>query len=139
MSMAVACHRDPRVNLVGVALVSGAYFGLGSATNFGREDHEICLPKFPVRMMMMHGTGDEVMPYSGQNFRNQKALEHADDYWTSIDPTASAEPPFSRTYTADIARYVETRRPPWRWAGSAMPHSASSPSRAGITCGRGTQ
>jgi hypothetical protein len=32
---------------------------------------------------------------------------HADDYWTSIDPTASADPLFSRTYTADIARYVE--------------------------------
>jgi poly(3-hydroxybutyrate) depolymerase len=108
MSMALACHRHPRVNLVGVALVSGAYFGLESATNFGREDHEICLPEFPVRMMMVHGTGDQVMPYSGQNFLNPKALAHADDYWTSIDPTASAAPPSSRTYTADIARYVET-------------------------------
>jgi poly(3-hydroxybutyrate) depolymerase len=108
MSMALACHRDPRVNLVGVALVSGACFGLESATNFGREDHEICLPKFPVRMMIVHGTGDEVMPYLGQNFLNTKALAYASDYWTSIDPTASAAPPFSRTYTADIARYVET-------------------------------
>jgi poly(3-hydroxybutyrate) depolymerase len=108
MSMALACHRDSRVNLVGVALVSGAYFGLESATNFGREDHEICLPKFPVRMMIVHGTGDRVMPYSAQNFLNPKALAHADDYWTSIDPTASAAPPSSRTYTADIARYVET-------------------------------
>ncbi len=108
MSMALACHRDPRVKLVGVALVSGAYFGLESATNFGREDHEICLPKFPVPMMMVHGTGDGVMPYSGQNFLNTKALAHAEDYWTSIDPTASADPLFSRTYTADIARYVET-------------------------------
>jgi poly(3-hydroxybutyrate) depolymerase len=112
MSMALACHRDPRVNLVGVALVSGAYFGLASATNFGREDHEICLPEFPVRMMMMHGTGDQVMPYPGQNFLNPKALEHADDYWTSIDPTARLGAGwlsnFSRTYTADIARYVAT-------------------------------
>ena len=112
MSMALACHPDPRVNLVGVALVSGAYFGLESATNFGLEDHEICLPEFPVRMMMMHGTGDQVMPYSGQNFLNPKALAHADDYWTSIDPTARLGGGwllnFSRTYTADIARYVET-------------------------------
>ena len=108
MSMALACHRDPRVNLVGVALVSGAYFGLESATNFGREDHEICLPEFPVGMILVHGTGDQVMSYSGQNFLNPKALAHADDYWTSIDPTASAAPPSSRTYTADIARYVET-------------------------------
>ena len=110
MSMALACHRDPRVNLVGVALVSGAYFGLASTTNFGREDHEICLPEFPVRMMMVHGTGDQVMPYSGQNFLNPKALEHADEYWTSIDPTARLGVgcrQFSRTYTADIARYVE--------------------------------
>jgi hypothetical protein len=59
-------------------------------------------------MILVHGTGDQVMPYSGQNFLNPKALAHADDYWTSIDPTASAEPPSSRTYTADIARYVET-------------------------------
>jgi poly(3-hydroxybutyrate) depolymerase len=112
MSMALACHRDPRVNLVGVALVSGAYFGLASATNFGRDDHEICLPESPVRMMLMHGTGDEVMPYPGQNFLNPKALEHADDYWTSIDPTARLGSGwlvnYSRTYTADIARYVET-------------------------------
>src|SRR5262249_30680366 len=109
MSMALACNRDPRVNLVGVALVSGAYFGLESATNFGREDHQICLPESPVRMMMMHGTGDEVMPYPGQHFLNPKALEHADDYWTSIDPTAKLGPPrSSRTYTAGIARYVET-------------------------------
>jgi poly(3-hydroxybutyrate) depolymerase len=110
MSMALACHRDPRVNLVGVALVSGAYFGLESATNFGLEDHEICLPELPVRMMMMHGTGDQVMPYAGQNFLNQKALAHADDYWTSIDPTARLGSgwlrDYSRTYTADIARYV---------------------------------
>ena len=111
MSMALACHRDPRVNLVGVALVSGAYFGLESAINFGSEDHDICLPEFPVRMMMMHGTGDQVMPYSGQNFLNPKALAHANDYWTSIDPTARLGGgwlPISRTYTADIARYVET-------------------------------
>jgi hypothetical protein len=108
MSMALACHRDSRVNLVGVALVSGAYFGLESATSFGREDHEICLPRFPVRMMMVHGTGDQVMPYSGQNFLNPKALAHADDYWTSIDPTATAAPPYSQTYTADIAHYVKT-------------------------------
>jgi poly(3-hydroxybutyrate) depolymerase len=109
MAMALACHRDPRVNLVGVALVSGAYFGLGSATNFGLEDHEICLPESPIRMMVMHGTGDQVMPYPGQNFLNSKALEHAGDYWTSIDPTASVgPPPTSRTYTADIAGYVET-------------------------------
>jgi poly(3-hydroxybutyrate) depolymerase len=108
MAMALACHRDPRVNLVGVAVVSGAYFGLGSATNFGRKDHEICLPQFPVRMMMMHGTGDEVMPYAGQNFRNVKALASAADYWTSIDPTASLGPPRSNTYTAAIAGYVGT-------------------------------
>ncbi len=112
MSMALACHRDPRVKLVGVALVSGAYFGLGSATNFGLQDHEICLPESPVRMMMIHGTGDQVMPYGGQNFLNTKALEHADDYWKSIDLTARLGTGwlanFSRTYTADIARYVQT-------------------------------
>lgn len=146
MSMALACHRDPRVKLVGMALVSGAYFGLESATNFGLQDHEICLPESPVRMMMIHGTGDQVMHYTGQNFLNTKALEHADDYWKSIDPTARLGTGwlsnFSRTYTADIARYVQTlssrvsiarrstkdlsdRRPPWRWAGRATPHFKS--------------
>jgi poly(3-hydroxybutyrate) depolymerase len=105
MSMALACNRDRRVNLAGVALVSGAYFGLESATNFGRNDHEICLPEFPVPMIVMHGTADEVMRYAGQNFRNAKALEHATDYWTSIDPTAGGGS--SSTYTAGIAPYVE--------------------------------
>jgi poly(3-hydroxybutyrate) depolymerase len=156
MSMALTCHRDPRVNLLGVALVSGAYFGLDSATNFGREDHEICLPEFPVRMIMMHGTGDQVMPYLGQNFLNPTALAHADDHWTSIDPTASVAPPSSRTYTANIAPYVETlssqvfhcagfdERPlgsasTLAVGGSALPHSKSLRSRVGIMCGRGTQ
>jgi hypothetical protein len=108
-------------------------------------------------MMVVHGTGDQVMPYAGQNFLNPKALEHADDYWTSIDPTASVGPlPTSRTYTADIARYVERLssrvfhcagfdetpfgwRPLWRWAGGATPVSTSLQSGVGITCGRGTQ
>jgi poly(3-hydroxybutyrate) depolymerase len=112
MAMALACHPDPHVNLIGVALVSGAYFGLGSATNFGLQDHEICLPESPVRMVIMHGTGDQVMPYPGQNFLNTKALAHATDYWTSIDPTARLGSgwlrDFSQTYTADIRPYVET-------------------------------
>jgi poly(3-hydroxybutyrate) depolymerase len=112
MAMALACHPDPGVNLIGVALVSGAYFGLASATNFGLQDHEICLPESPIRMMMMHGTGDEVMPYAGQNFLNEKALARATDYWTSIDPTARLGVgwlrDFSRTYTADIVQYVDT-------------------------------
>jgi poly(3-hydroxybutyrate) depolymerase len=136
MSMALACHRDPRVNLVGVALVSGAYFGLESATNFGREDHEICLPKFPVRMMMVHGTGDGVMPYAGHNFLNTKALMYAKEYWTSIDPTASLDPLFSQTYTADIARYVESlSRRVFRCLGfDERPFGSATTSAVGREC-----
>src|ERR1700761_312679 len=134
MAMALACHRDPRVNLAGVALVSGAYFGLSSATNFGRADHQICLPDAPIRMMIMHGTSDQVMPYSGENFLNPKALRHADEYWTTIDPAAGGAS--SETFTADIARYVATMSSQaFHCTGfDARPLGASSTLAEGIKC-----
>lgn len=104
MAMALACQRPAGLDLAGVALISGAYFGVGAATNFGRDGHAICLPRTPVPTLLMHGTADRVMPYPGQNFVNPKALKGAADYWRSIDPDVTEGS--SRTYTADVAAYV---------------------------------
>lgn len=104
MAMALACNRPPGLPLAGVALVSGAYFGLHAATNFAPTSHAICLPAAPVPMLIIHGTGDRVMPYRGQTFRNPKALSGASDYWAAIDP--SVDDHTSQTFTADIERYI---------------------------------
>lgn len=105
MAMALACNRPPGLPLRGVALVSGAYFGLQAETNFGATGRAICLPAAPLPMLIIHGTGDRVMPYRGQNFRNPKALKGAHDHWASIDPGVNDRT--SQTFTADILRYVE--------------------------------
>lgn len=106
MAMNLACHPQTGLTLTGVALVSGAYFGLDALTNFSAADHAICLPGAAVPTILMHGTNDRVMPYRGQNFLNAKAVRRAADYWLSIDPTVT--PTHSNTFTADIPRYVES-------------------------------
>jgi poly(3-hydroxybutyrate) depolymerase len=63
------------------------------------------VPKHPIAMMMIHGTKDQVMPYNGQNFINPKAIEHAQDYWITKDPTVASGK--SNTYTANIESYSE--------------------------------
>jgi poly(3-hydroxybutyrate) depolymerase len=106
MTMYWACNvASSNVNLKAVVMVSGAYFGLTSVDNIGRNDSSICVPKDPIPMLMMHGTKDQVMPYNGQNFINPKAIAGAKDYWITKDPTVAAGK--SNTYTAKIETYRE--------------------------------
>jgi len=103
MAMYLACHIGSDVPLKGVALISGAYFGLTAVDNIGRSASSVCVPKQPLPVLMIHGTKDEVMPYSGQNFINPKAIEYAKDYWITKDPTVESGK--SNTYTAKIEGY----------------------------------
>lgn len=105
MTMFLACHPSDDIQLKGVALVSGAYFGLTGVENIGRNASSVCVPKHPLPMLMIHGTKDQVMPYDGQNFINPKAIEHAKDYWIKKDPTVASGK--SNTYTAKIESYSE--------------------------------
>lgn len=106
MTMYWACNMaSSGVNLKAVVMVSGAYFGLNSATNIGLNQSSICVPKAPLPMMMMHGTADQVMFYNGQNFINSNAIAGANDYWITKDPTVA--PGKSNTYTAVIQTYRE--------------------------------
>jgi len=103
MAMYLACHGRDDLNLKGIALISGAYFGLLDAENIGRNASSVCIPKRPLPMLMIHGTKDQVMPYNGQNFINPRAIEHAKDYWITKDPTVA--PGKSNTYSAKIESY----------------------------------
>jgi len=105
MAMYLACHLNDDFPLKGVALVSGAYFGLTSVENIGQHASAVCVPKLPLPMLMIHGTKDQVMPYNGQNFINPKAIENAKDYWITKDPTVASGK--SQTYTAKIESYSE--------------------------------
>lgn len=106
MTMYWACNMaSSGVNLKSIVMVSGAYFGLNSATNVGLNESSICVPKAPIPMLMMHGTADQVMSYNGQHFLNSKAIEFANDYWITKDPTVS--PGRSNTYTVKIEAYRE--------------------------------
>jgi polyhydroxybutyrate depolymerase len=105
MAMFLACHASNVMPLTAVAVVSGAYFGLNNSDNFGTGESQICAPSQPTRMLVIHGTKDQVMPYKGQNFVNPKALKHANDHWILRDNSVSLRG--SNTYTADVAHYAE--------------------------------
>lgn len=105
MAVYLACYASEIMPLEAVALVSGAYFGLDSSVNFGAAESQICAPRYPTKLMVIHGTKDQVMPYKGQNFVNPKALKHADDHWILKDKSVSLRG--SKTYTADVELYTE--------------------------------
>jgi polyhydroxybutyrate depolymerase len=105
MAMYLACHANDNLSLKAVALVSGAYFGVKSPNNFGTEPNQICVPKQPIKMILVHGSKDQVMPYDGQNFVNARALKHFKDYWQSKDSLVSAKS--SNTFTANVEQYAD--------------------------------
>lgn len=105
MAISLACRPSAAFELAGIAAVSGAYFGLGSPQRFGIDDGAICLPQDPVPLLLIHGTSDRLMPFTGQKFINPKAIRHAHDYWFARDPDMIEGS--GNTYTADLERYAE--------------------------------
>lgn len=103
-----------------VGVCSAAMFGLDSVTNSGVlacpstcvEKDGVMIPKLfsyipdGISVFMIHGTGDQIMPYHGQQFKNMNALQKARvsstvSLWPEIDPS------LTNTYTADIPVFFQ--------------------------------
>ena len=74
-----------------VSTCSSAHFTLDSKINTKYLSNNIQ----SVPILAIHGTGDIVMPYNGQQFLNEEAVKRA-EYWKTIDPT------LNNTYTFDV-------------------------------------
>ena len=74
-----------------VAICSAAHFVLKSSKNKKK------IPKLTegTSLLEIHGTGDTVMPFKGQQFRNKKAIKDA-EYWKKVDSS------LKNTYTYNI-------------------------------------
>jgi polyhydroxybutyrate depolymerase len=105
MATKLLCTNAGKFKLTAAASISGAHFGLDSVTNFGTSLAQICLPKAAVPVLFVHGTGDTVMPYQGQNFVTAKALESSQKFWVTIDKAVTTTA--SKTYTASMKDYVQ--------------------------------
>lgn len=96
-----------------IGICSAAHFGINSVNNIGIYNqnttinnvvipYNIVLPP-AISIFIMHGTGDQVMPYNGQNYKNSSALTLAnaeETIWADIDSS------LTNTYTANIQSYV---------------------------------
>jgi len=107
----------------GIGVCAGAYFGLDSPTNIGVYTSSnryikpsngmivpfnIVIPKINIPVFIFHGTGDDVMPYNGQNYVNSRAYNIPSSLWKTIDPTVipGSIPITTNTYTADLPTFV---------------------------------
>lgn len=94
-----------------IAICSSAHFTLDSKTNTKFLSSKIK----HVPILVVHGTGDTVMPYSGQQYLNKSAQKKA-QYWKSIDPT------LTNTYTFNIL-YL------WNYIGNLFDKTTLSPTK----------
>ena len=79
------------INIKKISTCSSAHFTLDSKINTEYLSKNIR----SVPILAVHGTGDIVMPYDGQNFLTKEAVDKA-EYWKKIDPT------LKNTYTFDV-------------------------------------
>jgi poly(3-hydroxybutyrate) depolymerase len=98
-----------------IGICSAAHFGTGSIDNIGPYGHinktsnntiipyNILLPPSNISTFHMHGTGDQVIPYNGENYMNKGAYNLATktdfSFWPKIDPT------MKNTYVPNIDNY----------------------------------
>ena len=111
----------------GIFVCSGAYFGLVSAeSNIGLYDSDnicklddnvdiqvpsnIVIPKKNISITILHGTSDEIMYYTGHEYRNQKAYYGSDSAWKEFDDSVVYDQKnqmvHSNTFTANIKEFV---------------------------------
>ena len=112
-------------NIKAIGLASSAHFGLDSSANIGTYSSDpqysqqlfngiiipknIIIPGNNVSVFIMHGTGDTVMPYNGQNYISSKAYEgSSNSIWSTIDPSLNevGDQIISNTYTTDFPTYI---------------------------------
>jgi poly(3-hydroxybutyrate) depolymerase len=114
----------------GIGVCSSALYGVNSAANIGlynsknvyetardhvRIPYNIIVPKSDIPLFIIHGTGDTVMPFTGQNYLDATAYADRQNgpfytLWKSVDPSLNGPPSVpsvvSNTYTANIATYI---------------------------------
>jgi predicted esterase len=113
--------KNPQLKIKALGLCSGTYLALNNSINFGNiTNQNFILPEnCSIPLLEFHGTGDQVMPYSGTNYLTSAAINpEGNPYnWINIDPDLVIanyfEPPefdqyyvkSSNTYTANILAY----------------------------------
>ena len=112
-------------NIKAIGIFSSAHFGLSSFSNISPYDinniniispniiipKNIVLPSNNVSIFLIHGTGDQIMPYLGINFESSLALKQSSDniasdkisLWSNID---TGIPNNNNTYTVNIPSYI---------------------------------
>ena len=110
-------------NIRAIGLASSAHFGLDSSTNIGTYSigtsqqlfngiiipNNIIIPGNSVSVFIMHGTGDTVMPYNGQNYISSTAYSgSSNSIWSTIDPALNevGGQIISNTYTTNFPSYI---------------------------------
>lgn len=98
-----------------IGICSDAHFGINGIDNIGTYTmfnrfrgkdgvlipYNIILPKKDISIFIIHGTGDNVMPYYGGKYTNSHAVKRSDrTLWKTIDPT------LNNTYTPNIITYI---------------------------------
>ena len=116
-----------KLNIRAIAPISSAHFGLDSSGNIGVYSLEnsqqlfnvndiiipnnIIIPGNSVSVFIIHGTGDSVMPYYGQNYISSTAYNRSSNsIWSTIDPSLNevGGQIISNTYTTDFPSYNST-------------------------------
>jgi poly(3-hydroxybutyrate) depolymerase len=95
-----------------IGICSAAHFGINGMNNiqyFNNQNYinngiiipyNILLPPNHISIFIIHGTGDQVMPYNGQQYQNSSALKLAKKtIWKNIDYN------LTNTYTPNIQDY----------------------------------
>lgn len=110
-------------NIRAIGLSSSAHFGLDGSGNIGTYSlansqqlfngiiipKNIIIPGNSVSVFIMHGTGDQVMPYNGQNYISSTAYNgSSNSIWATIDPSLNevGGQIISNTYTTDFPSYI---------------------------------
>lgn len=113
-------NNSSKIKLKGIAMVSAAHFTLNNVNNTEMvlsDTNKIEKGFDKINTLAIHGTKDQVMPFNGQHFLNEKALKKSLDdsngsYWKTIDNSISYNAKDSNlnqsnTYTLNIENFWE--------------------------------
>ena len=115
-----------KLNIKAIGICSSALYGLNSSYNIGSIDinncfignnntvipYNIILPATNISLFIIHGTGDNVMPYNGKHCiqSNYQKADVEGSLWPVIDTTVKINNNgklTDNTYTANIPYYIK--------------------------------
>lgn len=111
-----------RIKAIGIC--SSAHFGINSSSNISTFlqsnyynysnniiiPYNIIVPPKHISMFIIHGTGDTVMPYYGQNYIDKAAYKYeSTSNWKNVDPTLNEinDVVNSNTFTVNFPDYFD--------------------------------